>query len=289
MTETAKVRLRVVISCVTFETVKIVQPIEYLRGDKVYLIHMSSRNGPSIAPRKTDIYQEFYDEVHRQILDLGIGEDSIVEMNLDIMDLSGLMQELLPIMEREVSDGNEVLVNVSAGSTEYILAATLASMMVKGAKPFIVHNRRYSMSDDQEVRKAYYRNGKPVGLAAEVGSPKYLPPFSIEKPKRDLIVGLRVLRKNEGKNGCHDYSKMIKGLQEMGVWTHEPRTEHDGVDGSGKKRQTEKMYYCRHFIDRWMDEGWVEANDAASSRKRKALKLTDEGKNMIDIFYKEDA
>jgi hypothetical protein len=275
-------RLRVVITCVTFETVKVVKPIKELRAERVYILHYDSG-----SKAKVNVYSEFYHEVVRQLLEYGLEEEDIIERNVKVFRFKDVMSELVAIMAKERKNGNEVYVNVSAGSMEFAAAATVAAMMVKGVKPVTVHTREYTVSGDEKVRKTYSVGGKLIGQCLEVAEPVELPTFHIDMPPRDLVIGLRELRNRKDKKQTTKYSVIIQAIKDAGAWTYDPEKEakFKAADPRRGERvmQAEKMYYSRHYIDGWIRRGWV---DGKAGRGRD-LVITDSGENVADVFYLE--
>ena len=225
----------VVVSCITFETVKVVSPIVHLRADRVYLLHYSEaeeRGGK-------DVYSAFYEEVVDQLKTLmQLDDESIKEVNVKVFRFKEVLTALLEILQRERDQGNIVYVNVSAGSMEYAAAATLASMMVAGVKPVAV---------------------------------------GVEMPPADLVQALRILRTKLESKLITSYPNMIKALKETKAWTYE------GLNVDEKITQAEKMFYSRHYIESWLNRGWVEKEKG----KRGKMKLTIAGENVCDIFHLE--
>jgi hypothetical protein len=274
-------RLRVVITCVTFETVKVVKPIRELRAEKVYILHYDS------GAKKPNVYSEFYQEVVRQLQELGLGDEDILERNVKVFRFKDVMSELVAIMSKERDAGNEVYVNVSAGTMEFAAAATVAAMMVKGVKPFTVHSRKYTVSGDEKVRRTFSIDGKLVGQCCEAAEPVELPTFHIDPPPRDLVIALRELRKLKEAKRSTKYTVMIQAIKDAGAWTYDPEKEakFKAADPRRGERimQAEKMYYSRHYIDGWIRHGWV---DGKAGRGRE-LTITDAGENVTDVFYLE--
>lgn len=273
-------RLRVVITCVTFETVKVVKPIRELRAERVYILHYDSG-----AKNKPNVYSEFYHEVVRQLREFGLGDEDIIERNVKVFRFKDMMSELVAIMAREREDGNEVYVNVSAGSTEFAAASTVAAMMVKGVKPFTVHSRKYTVSGDENVRRTYSIDGKLVGQCCVAAEPVELPTFHIDPPPRDLVIALRELRKLKETKRPTKYSTMIQAIKDAEAWTYDPEKEAKFKAADPRRgekiMQAEKMYYSRHYIDGWIRRGWV---DGKAGRGRE-LQITDAGENVTDVFY----
>lgn len=275
-------RLRVVICCVTFETVKVVNPIRDLRAEKVHILHWTGGD----QAKKETVYAEFYQAVVDQLHDLGLRDEGIVEHRVKVYRFKDVLSSLLAIMAEERRTGNDVYINVSAGSTEFAAAATLASMMVEGVKPFTVHARAYTISGEARIRKAFSIDGKLVGQTREVAEPVELPTFQIDLPPRELVVALRELRNRKEDRRSTRYTAMIKAIKDAGAWEYEKGSAGSvkGDDVRGDRAvQAEKMYYSRHYIDGWIKNGWV---DGKSGRGRE-LSITDSGINVTDIFYRD--
>ncbi len=263
----------VVVSCITFETVKVVSPIVHLRADRVYLLHYSEaeeRGGK-------DVYSAFYEEVVDQLKTLmQLDDESIKEVNVKVFRFKEVLTALLEILQRERDQGNIVYVNVSAGSMEYAAAATLASMMVAGVKPVAVGVETYLIPNER-IMEVYFENGHPVGLAKSVYEPTELPTYPIDMPPADLVQALRILRTKLESKLITSYPNMIKALKETKAWTYE------GLNVDEKITQAEKMFYSRHYIESWLNRGWVEKEKG----KRGKMKLTIAGENVCDIFHLE--
>ena len=269
---TIKPKRRVMICCVTFETVKVVKPIADIGAERVHIIHTSSDDteGPKV------VYKEFYDEVFRQLVGMGIKEDQIIEENIPVFRFKEVLGQIVEIMTRERKDGNDVYINVSAGSSEYAAAATIAAMMVEGVQAFTVHTREYSISTEKEIRSAYFSKGKPVGQSKKVAEPVVLPTFPIDMPSRELVVALRIFKEKKDAGKSTTYNAMIEALEAAGIWDYKP-------DGKKNEEQAKKMYYSRHFIDGWIKLGWI----TGKSGRGRDIEITESGKNVTDIFYME--
>ena len=85
-------RERVVISCVTFETFKIVDPAVYYAATKVHLIHYSD---PS--DNKNLIYSEFYDQVCNMIQE-SLPRTKIIEHKAPVFNFTTMLRTVLNII-----------------------------------------------------------------------------------------------------------------------------------------------------------------------------------------------
>ena len=154
---------RVVISCVTFETVKISDPVKFYDATRAHLIHYI-REG--LDPSRTAIYREFYDKVADTIRKSG-RDVEIIEHNEIVSDFTVMLRTILSIIDSEKRNGDcDIYVNISAGSSEYAAAATIASMMSKGVIPFSVGTDSFTISSDEDIRQVYYVNNEPMGLTS---------------------------------------------------------------------------------------------------------------------------
>jgi hypothetical protein len=274
-------RIRVVIGCVTFETIKVVKPILDLRAEKVYILHKDS----SEPGKPLSIYNEFFQEVVRQLHESGLKDRDIIERNVMVFRFKDVLSELVSIMTKERDDGNEVYINISAGSMEFAAAATIASMMVDGVRPFTVHTREYTISGEEAIRKAFYVGDKPVGQSSMVADPVELPTFQIDIPPMELVMALRELRRRKQGKQSTKYSLMIQAIKDAGAWTYDPEKERNMKAKDAQKGdrllQAEKMYYSRHYIDGWIKNGWVDGKDG----RGRELQITNSGINVTDIFY----
>ena len=93
---------RIVISCVTFETVKISDPVRYYDATRAHLIHYI-REG--LDESKANIYQQFYDKVCDNINSTGRGVE-IIEHNEVVSDFSIMLKTILGIIDSEQKKGD---------------------------------------------------------------------------------------------------------------------------------------------------------------------------------------
>lgn len=255
---------RVMIACVTFETTKITDPVMYYEANKLHLIHYQ-RPGP-----KSEIYGSFYNRVV-EIVE-GCGRDvEIVEHNEKVYDFSTMLRTVLAIIQAENSAeyGCDIYVNISSGTSEYAAASAIASMMVPGTIPFTVRTDEFTVSSDK-IEETYFVDGKPVGLTKTTRGNEAIPCYSIHMPEENLVRGLRLLDRMDGKPTS---GKMVRKLQENGLWFR--RTE-EGVN----KRQSEAVYYQRDYVNKWLNYGWIEKN-----RNTGWYQVTDSGRIILNTFF----
>jgi hypothetical protein len=245
--------LRIVISCVTFETVKIVEPSIYFRADKVYLIHKAD-----VKP-----YDLFLDEVIRQFKKEGISVETIRE---DIFHFQPLMKRLISIIREEKKNGNNVYVNIGAGSTMFIATALIASMM-EGCITFNVGTEEYTVKDYE----VYFEDGRPVGLTRKIHDPFPLPDFRLERPDPDLVDTLRIWIDFTSSKGFRKTKDLVRLLEDKGYMGNV-------LDENNRVKHGSVMEFRRVYLDRWLKNGWIRKEG------RGRYSLTDQGKMITEIF-----
>lgn len=268
-------RNRIVISCVTFETVKITEPILYYQATRVHLIHYIKEPNSE----KGIIYTEFFDRVCELLV-----KDcpDIIEHTANVSDFSAMLKTVFSIIQYESSqqESSDIFINISAGSSEYVAAATIASMMLPGTIPFSVPTDKYTV--DENVRDAFYINGKPVGLTKTIWDPKPIPKYTISVPEKHLVEGLKILFEMEKRNHYPKGSEVIASLKNRGIW-YRGETTIDQVADESRIKRTDSVYYQRDFLSQWIDKGWVKKD-----KLKKRYVLTEGGRAVVGTFYVEE-
>ena len=253
---------RILISCVSFEVAKIVDPAIYYEATTVHLIHYGS-----------DVYQEFYDEVYKRIHE-ELPRATIVEHGDEpIFNFERMMNLVLMIIRQEQKRTNntaDIYVNISAGPSEYSAASLIASMMMKNVMPFNVSTDKYQVPMEK-VKDVYYENGRPVGLSKTTKEPNVFSTYAIQKPDEKLVLALGLLNEQMEKKKPISAPVMIPILAENKLMTF-TKTQ------SGKPDQKSTMNYQRNFVDRWLEKSWVERIS------KRELRITDEGRTIMDVF-----
>ena len=205
------------IACVTFETIKITEPIKFYDVDKVHLIHYVK----DPESEKGKVYQEFYDQVCKLIKK---GSEDVAEIEEHVGKVSQFLPMLklvLSIIEKELSleEPVDLYVNISAGTSEYTAAAVIASMMNPMTIPFSVNTEHYMVENYDDVRNAYYNeDGVPVGLARTVFEPSLVPKYHMPMPDKNLIMGLKLLDMLNNSKRSVKGPDVIRSLKEKGLW-----------------------------------------------------------------------
>ena len=256
-------RRRVMIGCVTFETVKVSDPVVHYDTEHVHLIHYV--RDPDSSSGK--IYRDFYEETKSLILSQG--ERTIYEHNCDVNSFPEMMREVTDILTKEYREfpNSDIFVNISAGSSEYVAAATIVSMMFKDTICFAVRSQGYTVPIEK-IPEFYYKDGKPVGLCEATYPPVIVPKINIPLPDEGLVRGLRIY-----VNSDHRARNVISELKKEGLWI---RSE----ESSTQLERYDSVYYHRDFVSKWIEEGWV-----TKDKYRNRYNLTDAGRRVLATFY----
>jgi hypothetical protein len=274
---------------VTFDTVKIIDPVKYYQATHVHLIwytkNPESENGK--------VYKKFYDHVYNECIKLTM-KNNVKGHNEKVSDFTTMLSTVLSIIreEREKDAQCDIYVNVSAGSSEYAAAAAIASMMTSRNEsqftgktiPFSVSTKEYTVPIDKIPEIYFDEKDKniPIGLAKEVYDPTMMPCYHIEMPKKHLVRALRIFdeRKNAKKSVTN--TKMMAELEkDKEIWFHGEINIEKARTDPEKEKRSKTVYYQRNFIDKWKEEGWILKNELT-----KKYHLTELGRTILNTFYK---
>ena len=255
---------RVMIACVTFETVKISDPVGYYGTNVVYLVHHV------VSPSPDNVYQQFYDRTCELISDAVKGAE-VVEVDRDVSDFAGLLSTINAIIAEEVTRTAEIYINLSAGSPEFTAAGATAAMMNPAVKAFFAHAGSYTVSAE-DLRATYYRDGRPVGLTASVRDTEEMPEFRLEMPDEALVKSLRRYGRLLDTGRVY-YSEIVDVLKADGLWGRQSSGDANG--------NNDKVFFQRRYIEEWKKKGWIEKSGPS-------YRLTDKGSLVIRILYPED-
>ena len=277
---------RVVISCVTFETVRVTDPIRTYEATRAHLIRYVSNRSDS------DTYVRFYEKVKDTIGKEGQGKVEVFEHHGKVSDFTNMLRLVLKIIQEEKQRccGHcDIYVNISAGTPEYSAAAAVASMMEDGVYSFSVNAGKDGFTVPGE---AFFIDGEPVGMIKTTRTPVKLPRHPIDIPEKRLVCALRILHdmsfeeKLSGKIRIKKVTapEMVKELIGKGLWMR--RTEYFDEPNdriSELQKRSDAVTYQRDFIDKWKEKGWIEIMDYP-----KRYVVSELGKTILSTFYVPD-
>ena len=269
-------RERIMIACVTFETVKITEPITFYDVDRIHLIHYIREPGSYSG----EIYQEFFDEVCKIVRNNSGNKIEIKEHEERVSQFLPMLKLILKIIDEEFSSKEPVdlYINISAGTSEYTAAAVIASMMNPAVIPFSVSTDQYTVKGEM-IKETYYKDGAPVGLTETIFEPEIMPKYNMPMPDRNLVIGLRILNEANRSKRNMKGPDVIKKLKEQELWRRSGWERSDQHHDTNAEKG-DSVYYHRDYVSRWLSNGWVERDDF-----RKRYELTEEGLRIIETFY----
>ena len=247
----ASKNLRVVVFCLGFETVKVLDPIAFYKADRVYMLCMT----------KTEGYKAFQKEIARQMKKKPI---EFLEVETTVYQFADCLKELYQILQVEREAGNHVYVNVF-GTPAYSAASMVACMM-HDATPFFSGTKEYTIGAEN-----YFVKGKPMGISKAVYDPLELPTFHLESPDEKVVKALRVWKKRKDQGWITTDTKIIEDLEADGLMK-------DVRDDRRRVTQKAKMLYRRRFLEKWLKKQWVEPAG------RGKYELTEYGKVVVEVF-----
>lgn len=260
---------RVMIACVTFETVKVSDPVAYWGTNRIYLIHyIRDPQDPRVS-----VYQEFYDRTC-ELIRQASPDAEIVDINRDVSDFTVMLRTVASIICQERAapgEPPEIFVNIASGPAEYTAAAAIASMMADGVRPFFVKAETFQVPREK-IREVYYENGKPVGMTRAVKRVECLPDFTIETPDERLVRALRVFAARSDAGQAVTAQQMAAALKAAGCWSR--RSE-------GANANNEAVYYQRSYVDSWLAAGWVERKGG----RRSGYAVSGKGRVILATFF----
>jgi hypothetical protein len=260
------------IACVTFETVMITDPIKFYESHIVHLIHYTR----DATDERYKVYLRFYEQVCKTIREMKLGIE-IIEHVAKITDFTTMLRTILEIMEKEEErdERSDIYVNVSAGSSEYVAAASIASMMKPRTIPFSVPTKDYTVED---VKGVFFIEDTPVGLTKTTREPKRMPKYKIDIPSENIVKGLKILSDLNDSDTVPKGSEVIANLKKQGIWRKSAPVYPE--EEKHKQGRSDSVYYQRDFINKWLENGWVYKN-----KYEKRYFLTEDGRTALRTFY----
>jgi hypothetical protein len=241
--------LRIHISPVGFEVDRIILPAFNMKADRVWLI---THNNPS-----ADEGIHFLEAIKKE---LGKEKIEFREETADRTDLFDTLRAFRSILVRE--NGNNIMVNVSAGSKIQAIASMLACMMFKNTvniKPYYVIPEKYTSAP---------RKQETEGLKDIVSLPEY----EIKIPSQKLVRCLTLITDFRGGT----ISK--KQLRDLALQEGLIHVETQSADKEGIAAY---MSLNKNFIQPLLDRSLINVEKIGGSHK---ITLTTEGKNVLKFL-----
>ena len=238
--------LRVHITPVGYDFLRVTEPLIKMHADKVYLVTFGEDDSAS----------KFFSQIKNE-LSKKYRHIQIVEVFIDIWNLFECIGKFCEIILAEKS--NHVYINVSTG-TKITAIAGMLSCMLWDANPYY-------------APVSYPHPKKIQDLPTEqVSDVDILPVYDITKPKSELMKILNLLNKNGGRMRK---SKMIELLEDVKILR---KTDDKGNEFQGPAKHSQ----LRAFLDP-MERQWNYVRIEAQGRRSEVI-ITEQGITALKIF-----
>ena len=267
MSESGK-KTTTVISCTTFETVKVSDPIIYYEADRAHIIYMSRKDSDRYG-----FYEDLVKDIKEQVLSKRDVE--IFTHNATVHRYSDMLRTVNDIIREEKSKFGrfvDIYVNISSGSSEYAAAAMTACMMNPEAIPFTVRVKEHNIP--LERFRELIDEGSPFGEAKSVYTPKMVETFNIEPPQEEHVRYLAFFASLGGRP--YTNVTIIRMMDEADVWRYNPKEET-------KSKQSASNAFRRNVLEPLTEKGWL-----TNGRSKNRWDITPSGRAILDIFCDEE-
>jgi len=264
MSESGK-KTTTVISCTTFETIKVSDPIVYYEADRAHIIYMSKE-----GDERKGFFEGLVDDIVNQVRSKRDVE--IITHNAVVYRYSDMLRLVNSIIKSEREEFGrfvDIYVNISSGSSEYAAAAMCACMMDPHAIPFTVRVKEHNVP--VEKYRELIGEGAPFGDAKSVYTPRMVETFSIQPPQEELVKYLAFIASLEDK--AYTNTSVMKLMEKAGLWKY---------NDDGKGKNSGSMQFRRTVLEPLEENGWIE------KPTKNRWDITVSGKAILDIFCDEE-
>ena len=238
--------LRVHIAPVGFQFLRVTEPLITMQADKVYLVSYA----------RDDDAAKFFKQIVKHLED-NYEHIKVEEVFLDIWDLYECIEKFREIILEE--RGNHTYINVSTGTKITAIAGMLACMLW-GATPYYAPVSYPSPKESS------------VPQTEHVEEPDILPTYDINKPKREYMLVLNLIKEAGGRmRKAH----LIEKLERLDVIRPKDEQKTEFTEGA-------KHSQLRAIL-KPMETEWKYVRVEASGRRSDVF-LTDQGDAALRIF-----
>ncbi len=248
-----------------WEIDRIVRPVLEMRGNRLVLI---------CFPKEKEGAWEYLEEIKHQLDKKGIPVEIIQESLYKLVELLSVLNKVFQV---ERLKGNEIYINVSAGTKISACASTIAAMSTKDVTAYYVHMDKYFPRDNP----AFKKDDPLQTLTSGFKDTSMLPECQITLPEQKYIKTLHAIKKmNErGDGNTRVYIKdLIEFLKEQSVISVKPNKE--------PRKETSSEYMAiKAIMERLVQ--WKYLTISPKKRNR-FVDLTDKGRHAIDMYLSFD-
>jgi len=252
---------RVHVAFLGWEIDRIVRPVLEMRGNRLILI---------CFPKDKEKAWPYLEEIKRQLNDEKIPVEIIQESLYKLVELLSVLNKVFQV---ERLKGNEIFINVSAGTKISACASTIAAMAAKDVTAYYVHMDTYYPRDNP----AFKKDNRLQTLTTGFKDTSMLPECQIMVPDQKYIKTLHAIKKMSEKGDGHArvYIKdLIDFLKAQRVINVKPNKE--------PRKETSSEYMAIKAIMLKL----VQWNYLTISPKKRYryVELTSKGRNAIDMY-----
>ncbi|MHA1997300.1 MAG: HFX_2341 family transcriptional regulator domain-containing protein [Promethearchaeota archaeon] len=258
--ETSLQKEKIHVAFLGWEIERIVEPVIKMRGDRLILICM---------PKKEEGAWKYLEEIVKRLEKTGKKVDVIENSLYKMVSLLSILNKIFQV-ERE--RGNEIFINVSAGTKVTACASTIAAMAHPAVTAYYVRTREYYPRENLEF---------PLTLTRGIEEIYTLPECQIELPDDKFIQTLHVIQKISRRGDNRVYLKeLIPELKDKGLIKVKFNSDHR----RGKSSQYMATLNLTRNLVKW---GYITISP---KKRNKYLRLTKKGKDAVQMYlnYKID-
>ncbi|NMC05943.1 MAG: hypothetical protein GYA24_12065 [Candidatus Lokiarchaeota archaeon] len=250
---------RVHIAFLGWEVERIVRPILEMRGNRLILI---------CFPQKDEKAWDYLLEIKRQLAAKNIPVEIIQESLYNLVEIMSVLNKVFQV---ERLKGNEIYINVSAGTKISACAATLAAMSARDVTAYYVYMKYYYPKDNPE-----FKRGNPLQPLTEgfVGT-AMLPECQIMVPDQKYIKTLQAIKKMKDAGHPRVYIRdLIDFLKKQSIINVRPNVE--------PRKETSSQYMAiKSLMDKLVTWKYITISP---KKRNRFVELTEKGKNAIDMY-----
>lgn len=286
---------RVMIACLTDESLMVTHPVKDLRIDRIHLISYakSPDSQQSGSCERFRYYSTIRDETIETLKKLKV--EIIAHTDRPTYKFDSMMELIFEIIEKEIGNESKIYVNISSGTGEYSAAAAISSMMHDNVQIFSMGGKSDCITAGtyDSILQNKMHNGQLVGSYYDYHEPYPVRSLPLNKPDIQAIKSLKLFSKIPVKKRTNTI--VIRNLIKHGLW--EPETQIDidktswGIElkcnlnirecnsdaNYSKFKKKEAVQYQRKFIDKWLKNNLIQ-------KEGNKYVLTDGGEFYIKVF-----
>ncbi len=248
-----------------WEIDRIVRPVLEMRGNRLVLI---------CFPKEEEKAWDYLVEIKHQLDEKQIPVEVIQESLYELVELLSILNKVFQV---ERLKGNEIFINVSAGTKISACASTIAAMSAKDVTAYYVHMDEYYPKDNP----AFKRENPLQTLTTGFKDTSTLPECQITLPDQKYIKTLHAIKKMQEK--CQGNAKvyikdLIEFLKEQSVISVKPNKE--------PRKETSSEYMAiKAIMERLVFWNFLTISP---KKRNRFVELTEKGRNAIDMYLSFD-